>query len=175
MVISMAKPRTIIAASAMALPVAYIVKKHVEWEKSPNAKRRMLIHQLTFWSSVVIALRLLHRTFRHYRERSPLLKAGRLFLASGMLIAGFEGGERLARYLVPKRPKQPIRPLSLPASNPNRYAPAYLLSSSGNPVRQSLPFQNQFPEVPPRNPASLPVPLLPGPPVARQSGFPLQG
>src|SRR5262249_37186181 len=93
------------AIAALGMPVAYIVKKHVDWEKTPDGKKRMLIHHLTFWSAAASALLLMHRTLRKFR-RKPFLsfKLPRLAIAGLLLPMGFEGGERLARFLAPKKP-----------------------------------------------------------------------
>jgi hypothetical protein len=114
-------PKLLLGLSFMSLPIAYIIKKHLDWKPRPDSKKRMLIHHLVFWTSGVPALKFLHRAWGQFerdklftlKEKVPgkvpagssLKVAGWLAAAAGTLIGGFEGGERLAKALVPKPPK----------------------------------------------------------------------
>ena len=116
------------ALMGVSLPVAYLIKKHVDWEKSPESKQRMLIHQATFWSTVVIAVKLIHDTFWKYRQAAPWLKMTRLIGAGLLPVLGFEGGMLAARKLLPKKP--PVRP-AFPSPMQRRvYIPSYLKQNS---------------------------------------------
>ncbi len=105
--------------TAAALPVAYVVKSHVGWEQSTQGKKRMLTHQLTFWSSFVAAVMMAHKT----RPRQSLWAKILLFSLSGILpLAGFEGGGMLATRLFPNIPPSPPGRL-----RQDTYVPSYLL------------------------------------------------
>ncbi|MCE3234703.1 MAG: hypothetical protein K0Q50_883 [Vampirovibrio sp.] len=132
--------------AVMSLPVAYILKKHLDWKPKPDSKKRMLIHHAVFWLSCIPALKFLHKTpgqFAASRKFIQLDKHISAFDAAKWpaaavttLIGGFEGGERLAKWLVPKQPKPPmqasssITPIYTPA-RPNPY-PTY--STYQNPA-----------------------------------------
>lgn len=119
----------------MSLPVAYILKKHLDWKPKPDSKKRMLIHHGVFWLSCIPALRFLHKTPGQFAAAPRWIQleqgistfdAIKWPAASvATLIGGFEGGERLAKWLVPKQPKPPapvtgfLTPATLQArSNP---------------------------------------------------------
>ena len=80
------------------MPVGYLVYKHVSWESSPQSKKRMLTHQLTFWASVAAGVTILHKTFfkRGLTNGQKLL---RYLLAGAVAAQGFETGERLGNLL----------------------------------------------------------------------------
>jgi hypothetical protein len=122
----MPSPKLILGMSAMSLPVAYILKKHLDWKPRPDSKKRMLIHHGVFWLSGIPTLKFLHRAWGEFERGgkplelkkeiagkvpagSSLKVAGWLAAAAGTLIGGFEGGGRLAKALVPKQPK-PMTP-----------------------------------------------------------------
>lgn len=99
----------------MGIPIGYVVKKHVDWKKTVDAKRRMLVHHLVFWVSCLPALKCLHSSWGFF-DKNLKLKAGksiadlswRLAAAPTLLVAGFAGGDKLARLLFPKPPKLPV-------------------------------------------------------------------
>ncbi len=126
------RPQTALAVAGMALPVAYIVKKHVDWETKPDSKKRMLVHQLTFWSIAALSLKLLHDVLRKHRRQPWGFKAPRIALSGLLLVAGFEGGQRLARRLFPKQPA-PIAPAPAPFSPPVGFPKIYVPRYFGSP------------------------------------------
>jgi len=119
-------PLFIVGVGTMSLPVGYIIKKHMDWKKNPDAKKRMLIHHLVFWGASVPALKTMHIAWGELKvllgkpQKTPYTRifkgAGYLSAASGILIGAFEGGDRLARILVPKPPKPvvPAQPAAAP-------------------------------------------------------------
>lgn len=98
--------------TAMSLPVAYIIKRHVDWKNRPDSQQRMWIHQLTFWPSAALGLKLMHNGLRAVKTPTGGLQLnpkgfGWLTAGSLTVMGGFEGGYRLAKKLVPKQPKPP--------------------------------------------------------------------
>ncbi len=94
--------RVAIGLAAVAIPVGYVIKKHLDWESTPEAKSRMLTHQLSFWTATGLGLWGLHKTFRSV---IPLpLKILGTVLAAALPVVGFEGGQRLGVRLFPKKP-----------------------------------------------------------------------
>ena len=111
------RPRTLAMLTGTGLPVGYVIAKHVGWEKSPDSKRRMLIHQLSFWSAAALAVVALHRIkrWRVGAIQKTLASLG----ATAPAALAFEGGAKLAALLVPYRPKAEF-------PKPTRYRPSFL-------------------------------------------------
>ncbi len=122
-------PHLIGGVGAVSLPIGYVIKKHMDWEKTEQGKKRMLTHHLVFWGSFALGLALVHRTF--FAPVSNLVKGFR-YLAGGLIGAqGFTTGEWLARYLFPHLPKRSQSIASQNASqnlmgSGRRYVPSYL-------------------------------------------------
>jgi hypothetical protein len=91
-------PKFKLGAATMGIPVSYIAFRHVQWKRKPDAQKRMLIHHLVFWPLCIAGIKGMHMSF----GLSGIRRALGLMAASGTLIAGFEGGGRLAKKLVPK-------------------------------------------------------------------------
>lgn len=132
------------AMLVFGLPIAYIIKKHMDWKPNPDSKKRMLIHHLTFWPLFFLGIGVGHNARKTYKF-SLLKTGGWLAAGMGMMIAGFEGGDRLARYIVPKAAKpsqpQPIYP-QLPftmysSTQPLRTAS---LNAAAAPTRTTIPY-----------------------------------
>jgi hypothetical protein len=114
--------RTLINVStgliATGIPVAYLARKHVKWQRPGNGQKRMAIHQGVFWGSFLISLLLIHRSFRIKTESALtnlFARVGYGGTAGLFPILGFEGGEKLGETLYP-HPKPALR----------RYTPSYL-------------------------------------------------
>lgn len=103
----------------MALPVGYLVYKHVGWEGSPQAKKRMLTHQLTFWGMLGVGLSLMHRAFFN-KNLSAMGRMARVLGAGLLATPAFEVGERLGKMLFP----YPVKSLAQPKTT-SRYVPSY--------------------------------------------------
>jgi hypothetical protein len=121
----------LVGAFLMAIPAAWIAKVHMDWKPKPDAKKRMLIAQTTFWTSMLIGFKILHAALFALPDRKVLLPAGFFSLVYqfrkretrgpaaailtviiggfgsfiGGMIGGFEGGNRLAKAIVPKQSK----------------------------------------------------------------------
>jgi hypothetical protein len=108
-------PKFKLGAATMGIPMSYIAFRHVQWKRKPDAQKRMLIHHLVFWPLCIVGIKGMHMSF----GLSGIRRALGLMAASGTLIAGFEGGGRLAKKLVPKQffPEKPASPNSLEASH----------------------------------------------------------
>ncbi|MBY0450978.1 MAG: hypothetical protein K2X01_10180 [Cyanobacteria bacterium] len=99
---SKTQTRVAIGLAAVAIPVGYVIKKHLDWESTPEAKSRMLTHQLTFWAATGLGIWGLHKTFRSV---IPLpWKILGTVLTAALPVVGFEGGQRLGARLFPKKP-----------------------------------------------------------------------
>jgi hypothetical protein len=123
-------------ALTMGIPIGYIVAEHISWKrKKPDSLRRMIIQQASFWIAAIAGGILMHDT--HFQKRPLAWKLPRFTLASALLIAGFAGGERLARLLYPKEP----------AFEDGRSKAASAPTSWGavSDPRQSQPGTNRFP------------------------------
>lgn len=93
----------------MGIPVGYIIAEHINWKKKkPDSLRRMIIQQTAFWIAAIAGGILMHDT--HFQKRPMRWKLPRFGLASALIIAGFAGGERLAKLLYPKAPTPPTQP-----------------------------------------------------------------
>ncbi len=111
-------PRLIGGIVTASLPVGYVIKKHMDWEETEQAKKRMLTHHLIFWGSFSLGLWVAHRTFF---ARVSNIQKGLRYLAGGLVGAqGFTSGEWLGKYFFPYQAK--------PATGPqrDRYIPTYL-------------------------------------------------
>lgn len=118
------RPQLIGGLAALSMPVGYLIYKHVSWEQSPQSKKRMLTHQLTFWASVALGITLIHKTF-FKRGLSNMQKFFRYLLGGAIAAQGFETGERLSIRLFPHRPVKESEPSGL--SRPGRvYVPSFL-------------------------------------------------
>jgi hypothetical protein len=103
---------------ATGIPVGYLVRKHVKWQRPGNGQKRMAVHQGVFWGSFLISLLLIHRSFRIKTESALtnlFARVGYGGTAGILPIFGFEGGEKLGEALYP-HPKPALR----------RYTPSYL-------------------------------------------------
>lgn len=112
-------------AAAAALPVGYVIKQHVDWESSPQSKKRMLVHQLAFWSALAIGLVLLHRKVLRNPTAGVLVRTLYGVAAGIVPVLGFEGGGRLAMAIFPK----PTESFAERLSTGKRYVPSYLRAS----------------------------------------------
>lgn len=119
----MPRPRTRAMMLGAGLPTGYLVAKHVGWQPDTDGKKRMLLHQLTFWTSLAAGLFAMHRIKRKRWKDS--LKMLACALAAAPAIAAFEGGSRLASWLIPYRTKG----LQAGPSSPSRYVPPFLQSA----------------------------------------------
>jgi hypothetical protein len=119
------RPQLIGGLAALSMPVGYLVYKHVSWESSPQSKKRMLVHQLTFWGSVALGVTILHKTF-FKRGLSNPQKFLRYLFGGAMAAQGFESGERLGNMLFPHQPEVGPAPMPRPR---NLYFPSYLQTS----------------------------------------------
>jgi hypothetical protein len=117
-----------LGVTALAMPVGYLVTKHVSWETTPQSKKRMLAHHLTFWSMLAMGLVLVHRALFNQRL-SGLARAWRVLFAGALAAPAFKAGEVLSNILYPHQQQQlplktaqPVLPVfwSPPA---NRYVP----------------------------------------------------
>jgi hypothetical protein len=129
------------ALLVFSIPITYIIKKHLDWKPNPDSKKRMLIHHLFFWPLFFLGIGIGHNARKTYK--TDLFKtAGWLGAGMSLMIAGFEGGDRLARYLVPKtdKPQPPMPFLVAPAVFSYRsHAPA----KPGYPLQQAAYSQNR--------------------------------
>ncbi len=152
-------PLFLFGLTMMSLPIGYILKKHLDWKPKPDSKKRMLIHHGVFWLSCIPALKFFHNTWRYF-ERHPdkiALKpggfwpaAGWMGAALGTLIGSFEGGDKVARYLVPKQPP--------PAESPQTFNTTPFFSSVPNPAVFNSPPANFMRPTPPRSYSCSPYP-----------------
>lgn len=138
--------------AVMSLPVGYILKKHLDWKPKPDSKKRMLIHHVVFWLSCIPALKFLHKTpgklaagrqLIHLEQGTNALDAVKWPAASvATLLAGFEGGDRLAKLLVPKQPKPPINtPSPMQPVIPSSFiGPQMPYASTSFPMRPMPPY-----------------------------------
>ena len=145
------QPTLMLGAGLLALPAAWITKVHMDWKTRPDAKKRMLIAHAFFWSSMLAGFKLLHAALFSLPNRKVLLPTGFFSLLkqlgksttrgqaaatltiivtgcggfAGSMIAGFEGGCRLAKKLVPKTPKvempEALKPIALQNSVGNQF------------------------------------------------------
>lgn len=111
--------------ACVSVPVGYLVLKHVSWERATASKKRMIVHQLTFWATMAAALVLMHKSF--YVKPKAAFRQVKLYAylaaASLLPVLGFEGGGKLGRAIYPHRPK--VKPL--PAVGFQKvYRPNYL-------------------------------------------------
>lgn len=98
--------RPAMAVSAL-IAIGYVIKQHVGWMETADKKRRMLVHQLTFWGSSAVGLTLIHGAF--LLKRLPFTKIpvkGGSQLALGALggsigALGFPAGRWLSHKLYP--------------------------------------------------------------------------
>lgn len=153
-------PLFLFGLTMMSLPVGYILKRHLDWKPRPDSKKRMLIHHAVFWAACIPALKCFHNTWRYFERvpnKMPTFKPGGFWPAvawmsasMGTLIGSFEGGGKLARYLVPKQPR--------PGMPSPTFNPSTSFSSIPNPaVFNSLP-PNTLRAMPPRSYAVSPYP-----------------
>lgn len=92
--------------AAAALPVGYITYKHVQWEKHPQGKKRMLTRQLSFWAMMALGVLVVHNTFR---AQMKAWKKAVNFLAAGTLMASaFELSGQIGRAIFPYSPEKII-------------------------------------------------------------------
>lgn len=113
-------PKAALGLTAMALPVGYLVYRHVSWESSPQSKKRMLTHQLTFWGMLGLGLGLMHRAF-FKSGLSGFGRAWRVGLAGLIAAPAFRVGELLGNRLFPHRTQ------AIPQQQAGqRYVPAYI-------------------------------------------------
>ena len=130
-------PLFIVGLSSLSIAIAYIIKKHMDWKSNPDSKKRMLIHHLVFWGSCIPALKFLHKSWGHFERGTLRIKSPKalVYLVAAPLtfILGFEGGERLAKFLIPKKPKPLARPI--PPIMP-------MVRPTTTPYYQPQPFQN---------------------------------
>lgn len=85
----------------VGIPIGYIVGEHIAWKKKkPDSLKRMIIQQTSFWLSAIGGLVLMHDTM--FRRKPLRWKLPRYGLSSLLMIAGFAGGEKLAKLLYPK-------------------------------------------------------------------------
>jgi hypothetical protein len=144
----------LVGAFLMAIPATWIAKVHSDFKAQPDARKRMVIGQVAFWSSMLVGFKILHASLFTLPNRKVLLPAGFFALLKklgpattrgpaaatllvmitgfgsfmGGMIGGFEGGRRLAKFLVPKAPRPsqcqyyatptPGSSLSRPTPNP---------------------------------------------------------
>jgi hypothetical protein len=153
------QPTLLVGAVLLALPAAWITKVHMDWKRNPDAKKRMLIAHVVFWSSMLTGFKLLHAALFTLPNRKVLLPAGFFSLLkqlgqsatrgpaaatlaiivagcggfAGSLIAGFEGGFRLAKKLIPKTSKVEA------FETPKPVTPQKLFQTSMTPAT-ALPF-----------------------------------
>jgi hypothetical protein len=147
----------IVGAVIMAIPAAWITKVHMGWKHSPDAKKRMLIAQATFWTSMLLGFKVLHAALFTLPDRKVLMPQGFLRLLSqlgkrstqgpaaaklaviagglggfiGSMIGGFSGGAALGKKIVPKAPRN-YQPNPTPTLNQVSPAPVFSLPS-GSP------------------------------------------
>jgi hypothetical protein len=110
-----------VGLACVAAPVTYVAGTHVGWERSTDAKKRMLTHQATFWGTMLSSLALMHVAFflKWNSSYRTAMQIGLWLVSAGLPIAGFEGGARLGKALYPYTPK--------PATSTGRvYRPGYL-------------------------------------------------
>lgn len=100
--LSKTQTRAAIGLAAVAVPVGYVIKKHLDWESTPEAKSRMLTHQLTFWTATAAGIWGLHKTFRSVLPL-PWKVLGAV-LTAALPVIGFEGGQSLGARLFPEKP-----------------------------------------------------------------------
>jgi hypothetical protein len=155
-------PKLILGMSAMSVPVAYILKKHLDWKPRPDSKKRMLIHHGVFWASGIPTLKFLHKAWGEFQRGgkplelkkeitgkvpagSSLKVAGWFAAATGTLIGGFEGGGRLAKALVPKPPKPMTlapgnAPMSINALSPTYAQPSASIAPTSPHAARPIPM-----------------------------------
>jgi hypothetical protein len=111
--------------ASISIPVGYLVFKHVSWERASTSKKRMMVHQASFWGTMAAALVLMHKSF-YLKPKSAfrgLKQLAYLGTASLLPILGFEGGAKLGRTFYPYRPQ--FKPT--PATGFQKvYRPTYL-------------------------------------------------
>jgi len=120
----------LVGAVLMAIPAAWITKVHMGWKHSQDAKKRMLIAQTTFWTSMLLGFKVLHaalftidrkilmprgffgllrqlgkRTTRGPAAAKLAVIVGGLGGFVGSMMGGFSGGSALSKKLVPKPPR----------------------------------------------------------------------
>lgn len=144
---------------AMSMPVAYIIGKHINWKSKPDSRKRMIIHHLVFWPMALLGLKTMHVTFRWHpscwkRDQEWFHRLGALS-GAGVITAGFELGDRLAKALVPKKAM---------IVNPSTLS----MGISYPPSQLNCPFRHSFQPIA-QHPAhtGLPVRQLAPPPVVR--------
>lgn len=97
----------------VAIPIGYIIEEHISWKKKkPDSLKRMIIQQTSFWLSAIGGLVLMHDTM--FRRKPLSWKWPRYALSSLLMIAGFAGGEKIAKLLYPKPPKVEPSPTAKP-------------------------------------------------------------
>lgn len=129
-----------LALAGMGMPAAYIAFRHIDGKERPDAKKRMLISQAVFWPVAVLGLRVMHVGL--FRHRDNMWRAvGGILTGSGIVAAGFEGGMRLARKLVPK-PPQNMPPPNSTAAAPRPFSPSP--PSASNVMLQQQAYQQGF-------------------------------
>lgn len=137
-------PLFLFGLTMMSLPVGYILKRHLDWKPRPDSKKRMLIHHAVFWAACIPALKCFHNTWRYFERvpnQLPTFKPGGFWPAvawmsasMGTLIGSFEGGGKLARYLVPKQPSSRPSPKIITSDSITYPAVAQLNQVSLAPV-----------------------------------------
>jgi len=145
-----------VGAVIMAIPAAWITKVHMGWKHSPDAKKRMLIAQATFWTSMLLGFKVLHAALFTLPDRKVLMPQGFIGLLRqlgkrttrgpaaakltviggglggfvGSMIGGFSGGAALGKKLVPKPPRgEQVNQ----APMLNQVSPAPIFLQSGSP------------------------------------------
>jgi hypothetical protein len=122
MILNSISSRTLVNVStglvATGIPVGYLARKHVKWQRPGNGQKRMAVHQGVFWGTFLISLWLIHRSFRVKSESALTNLFARVGYGgtAGLLpILGFEWGAKLGVAFYPY-PKPALR----------RYTPSYL-------------------------------------------------
>src|SRR6478609_4485928 len=134
----------------MAIPAAWITQVHMGWKHSQDAKKRMLITQATFWTSMLLGFKVLHAALFTLPDRKVLMPKGFLGLLRqlgkkatrgpaaaklaviagglggfiGSMVGGFSGGSALAKKIVPKPPRYE-QPNQVPRLNQVSSAPVF--------------------------------------------------
>jgi len=82
--------RTLGGLLAAGIPVGYLIRTHIGWEKTPAGKLNMGIHQATFWTLAAGGMVRVHRTYR--MPVGPVRKLFRYGSAGLLMAGGFWGG-----------------------------------------------------------------------------------
>jgi hypothetical protein len=91
------------ASLSLAIPVLYMVGAHINFEKTPRAKLRMILKHVGFWTGLAGTILVSHRF--GFRAKTPM-GALPIFAAAGALpILGYEVMRRFVNIYFPKPPK----------------------------------------------------------------------